>query len=240
MTVQAFTDFFPNLTVSPFIENGAIVKTSDQHGSNNTYIFDGINDHLTTIGGTEPFTASSGSQHSLGFWLKTTYNGGAFVQVCCQYNNTAQTDAVFFVGLFNSGTFDCTFISDTTANKITSRFTYPTDGLFHHYICTVNGNDLNIFQDGLEVSYTTTNLQNGTGFTGVKSGSITDLTVGATLSPSQFLDGVPSRLKFWRGATLSVAEALEEFNNEIVAIGGLTQSLLTTLDSSSAYAAFEG
>lgn len=169
------------------------------------------------------FTDSSGSSHS----LKCTVNSnnlpiGVNDGVLCQRDADSGAAAIFNLEMGIGGGISCAFFDGTTSNFVASRVSFANDGAYHVVHATVNGDDLNIFIDGVEGTYLGTQDQTaGNGFGGgVNYSGTINLTVAAmspetTVAARRFHDGNAGGVAIWEGTTLTAAQVLEDFNNQI-------------------------
>ena len=217
MTIPT-TDEYLNLNTATFTKNGSIVVADDQHGTDNTFIWDGINDWLSSL--EIPFTNGSGTSHTFSLWLK--YDDTAADRfIICQHSGGS--DRTFLLAVNGSGRLDCVFFS-SSANFLRSRIAAGQndwdDFNWRHILCTTNGSVVDIYLDGVEVaSYQTDSEVGGTGFAGFPVSPET-LSIGASNAGTLFYKDTLSRPKFWEGTYHTATPALQEFNAEVAAIGG--------------------
>lgn len=216
MAVPTPTSQFKDLTVATLIPNGSPSITDDQHCTNVTYAFDGVNDFLSSA--LTPFSASSGSKHSLTFWMNVTDPTPAVNFSTVEMADVAGlSNGLWYLALQTTGRLECSFMSNGLTARVKSQISDAASIGWNHIGLTVDGNDLNIYMGGSEGTYVINSQVIGGGFTGVKSGSLTPLSVGKGLNGVS--DTIFSRLKFWEGTTLTSAQILEEFNAETNLIG---------------------
>jgi len=180
---------------------------------------------------TAPITVSSGSQHSLACWFKTTTTSQ---RVIMAQRNAPTTQTAWEMQLDASGRITTSFYSVTNASSGISSQTSGAfnDNILRHLLATVDGNDVNIHINGREVSsYNNQDNIIGSGFTGIAASGIANLSALGFFNASFELPGEITRIKGWEGTILTPAEVLEEFNNENGS--NITEDLLLGLDSTS-------
>jgi len=212
-----------------FTEVGGVTPIDDQHNALAAYLFDGVNDAGTSA--LEPFTASSGSKHSLTCWIKDDGSVSLAKIITNMRTMSTSTDAVFSLIIDASQLLEINFMS----NGVTDRVKCSTadisaillDDEWHHIAVTVNGDVCVIYIDAIDRTNAT--LISGGGFTGVKSGSLTPLTVGNDINNAHPMDGIVSRLKFWEGTTLTLGQVEDELAAEQALLedgGGILSPIL--------------
>lgn len=208
---MAATTEYLDLSDAVFTVSGA-TKADDLFNSDTALFFDGINDVSTSS--EEPFTASSGSKHSMTA-LIINDGGTSDAQIIMNMRTmVAGTNAVMSFIIDASQFLEANWMSNGTTDRVKSASVDISSTLLnnvrHHVGATVNGNVCKIYIDGIEQAYSTENQVSGGGFTGVKSGSLTPLTVGDDINTTHPFDGTVERLKFFEGETLSDAAMLTE------------------------------
>ncbi len=221
MTVPAPTDFFPNLTIAPFTAFGGPAVVSDQHGTDNTFDFDGVNDRLSSS--VQPLGLNSGNVHSYSVWvfLKPGFSGTKVALAQWDANN----DSSFELALFSTNGLivaDWNTGGTTNQNNAVSSSGAVSNNAWARVTCTINGTvttNTKIYVNGVEVSYLV-RTKTGSGFTDITTTN--NLQVASLFDSIQtdFFEGIVSRPTFWEGIELSAAEVLEEYNNEVALIPG--------------------
>ena len=219
MTVPTPTEEYLDLSIATFTENGSPADIDDQHTATSAFIFDGINDWLTS---SEKPSVLGDAVVSVSFWMKTSdiVSGSPLGQ---RLNSLGVGDGTWDITI-NNGSISLalrdgnnTGIGDSVTNTLASTV---GDGNWHLVTATgsvVGGTvDVNIYLDGVELGYVTQDRKTGTITAMGSSGAIGSLTIGA-LRPNGFIpfDGSISRVKVWR-QVLTDAEVLEEYQNECI------------------------
>ena len=62
--------------------------------------------------------------------------------------------------------------------------------------------------------------EDGLGFTDINHNLNLDVAFNGDGSPASFFKGTPSRFKFWQGTMLTIAQAQEEYDNEVARSNG--------------------
>lgn len=213
---------YTDLTISPFSPVGSPIVRDDQHNSSSTYLFDSINDFLSSS--VVPF-ASAGTKGALACWVFWKGTAAHFVSTALTGSSelircTIQSDG-------RIGTNVRTGIGATNnlqTNSVAS--TVPSDGRWVHFLTTwdVSLEDINVYINGIETSYS---LENE-GELPATLGTMSTLAIGSGRNDSweDGMDGVISRVKTVDDTFVTASEALEEYNNECNAavVLGLTDS----------------
>ena len=166
--------------------------------------------------GANPIANGSGDKHSISCWF-TTNNTGTQIIMAQRDKGGSPTASVWDIEMVATGDLICNFFSALNASSgIQSVATgnFKSTNTPRHLLFTVDGNDLNIYINGVEATYTSQDTINGGGFTGVAAGGGDALTVLGFSTNGFGLPGTCTRPKFWQGITLTSAEALEEYQNE--------------------------
>lgn len=222
MTVPTPTDEYTDLNSSPFTSQGGVAIADSQHAVDVAIDCDGVDDFVSSS--ELPFSASSGSVHSMAIWFKTDQNGSTTRAFMCQANSGNFTNAAFYF-VFGSGPtekIECGFLSNGLSGYVKSStldvLAAFADGQWHLIHVTVNGNSLDIYIDGVEVTYTEHSTVVGSGFTGIKSGTVNPLSVGAYNNAASTWQGTLAPPRFWEGTELTAAQVLEDFNNQFASV----------------------
>ena len=215
-------DFFAKKLSIGFNESGAPTFVDDLWNLNAALDADGVNDSLDRA---EVVTDNATPKFSYAIWIKTTTTAGGLIM--CQLANAAADASdrgCFFLQMNGNGTLSPTFFTTSSSNMVFSSSTnagpFYNDGNLHHILITGNGNDVNIFTDGTEVTYQNQNFVSGSGFTSIVNNSkLLGIANQIGGSSNLFFDGEVTRPKIWLQTEITTAQALEEFNDEEAAQG---------------------
>lgn len=176
--------------------------------------------------GTKPIADGSGSKHSSSCWFSTTNSTATSVLMSQRDSGGAPNKAMWDIILNASGLINPSFFSSVNASDGISGNSLLSfnDGVLRNLIITVDGNDLNIYINGVEVDYLVQDNVMGAGFTGVPASAGDNLTALGFSGSGFGLVGVNTNLKFWQGTTLTDAEVFQEFKNQ----EGMIINTLTT------------
>ena len=228
MAVPATTATYIDLPNDGFTVNSAPTVIDDQHNASAAYNFDGVDDYLSTTGQ----VANGGeTQFSLSCWVKTTAANGIIL------NQRSSSSVGQFTLRLNTNKLKVWAFTNGSAYTSSTGATSFNTGQWVHLCATVNGDDINLFLNGVEDTYSAQDSLAGGGFgAGGTNATLANLEVGDRSYASTVLDGDISRVKVWSGTTLSVAQVLEEYNAEFAAIGEgfavATGNILSTITSS--------
>jgi len=220
MAVPTKTDSFQNLTTATFTAVGSPLVASDQHGTNNTYDMDESNDLLTT---TET-PIGTGKDHSLAFWMFIRTGSTGANMIISQTDTTLSRYGYRFFFDANNAKMVAFWDSGAGANLLAESTTGTVSkDVWIRVLSTVDGTtngatSARLFLNGLEPVYSKQEKAGG-GYTG-PTVTPSVLIVGAERAAGgNHMRGIPSRIDYWEGTILTPAQALEEYNNELAAIG---------------------
>lgn len=214
MTIPAKTEFYTDITVSPFTPTGSPLEIDDQHTSSSTYDFDGINDFL---GSTDTPIAGTAGSGTVSMWFKYTGTAAFFIN-----QRTSSSTQHWYMTIQGNGRFD--FVLQTSSgNSVKSEAAVSTvvnDDSWQHLLGTfdLTARDVNLFHNGSQVSYNNQDSVVGapaTAFTALPNLGIASL---HNDNWSTGLDGSVSRPSFWSNTILTASQVLEEYNAELAAI----------------------
>jgi len=167
------------------------------------------------------YTDNSGAAHSFGTWVKVNNTPGSNETIFSQRDADAGGGSIFDLQSDTSGRYVASFFDGISTDKITSSTSANlSDNTYRYIVVTVNGNDLNIYADGVEASYSSQDSIAGSGFLGgINYSGTINLTACAyspetTVSSRSFLDGNVGGICIWEGVTLSAAQVFKDFSNE--------------------------
>lgn len=206
-----------SLNASPYVDHGDPTVVNSTHGALDGTDLDGVGDYKTTPA-LEPFAASSGSQQSFRLPVKGLAAGNGIYMG--MYDGSSNANAVFYIVIASGGSGVSNLRlrwfnggSNSIRTESVPVYDILADGNLHVIHGTVNGNDANIYLDGVELVYAAKDGTTGSGFSGVKSGSVTPLSVGAWADGQLALKSEVHPMAFWDSVTLTDAQVLEDYNN---------------------------
>lgn len=218
MTVPTPSYTKDDFTVSPFTTAGSPTLASDQHGSDNTFVLNGINQNIQNA--TDSPTISSASTKASGsLWINTTATGGFILaERPTSYLSGGAYDASFTAsGEIQMAIRNKDAGSHTVVSQSSTSF---NDGLWHLFtwVFDINGvKKLKLFKDEAEVLYS---FQDTLGGSFTTFGTLAGPLMYGALNPggSAPWAGTPSRPRVWDNVALTNDEVAENYNNEIAAI----------------------
>ena len=169
----------------------------------------------------------SGSAFTIEFWFLRNGVPSSPEVIIAQRDADSGAGAVFNIELTAAGFLSAGFFSGSTSNQAASRGNVNVcNNVLRHVVVAVDGDDVDIFTEGVETTYDLQDFTSGDGFAmnGVVYSGTLDLTMGAmspqtTVSGRRFLDGIVTRPRIRFGVAKSAAQALTTYNVELAAQG---------------------
>lgn len=214
----AWTSEYPNINTATFTDVSAPVDTDDLWNPLAASAFDGVDDYKTSS--ELPLSASSGTSHTVQFWLKYTTSSSGFDFLLGQYNNASATNRTLLVNVNSTDQLTVQFFTNGS-NSVTSIIADGhknwNDGNWHMITGVTSGSSPAIYIDGVVASAYVSQTSAGS-YTGPGSDPDT-LSIGATEDGGALTLGTITRLKVAEGDAATAGEVTAEYSSEVAAQG---------------------